>query len=78
MKAPKLPSGALWLHEINHDGFRVIARRARDAPSGKQKPQKANLGQKEAGEEKEKRSALSSMGETSRASSPNSIKKELD
>jgi ATP-dependent DNA ligase len=31
MKAPKLPSGALWLHEINHDGFRVIARRARDA-----------------------------------------------
>ena len=27
-----------------------------DKPSGKQKPQKANLGQKEAGEEKEKRS----------------------
>jgi hypothetical protein len=37
--------------------------------SGKQKPQKANLGQKEAGEEKQKRSALSSMGETPRASS---------
>ena len=49
-----------------------------DKPSGKQKPQKANLGQKEAGEEKEKRSALSSMGETSRASSPNSAKKRLD
>jgi hypothetical protein len=46
--------------------------------SGKQKPQKANLGQKEAGEEKQKRSALSSMGETSRASSPNSAKKRLD
>jgi hypothetical protein len=49
-----------------------------DKPSGKQKPQKANLGQKEAGEEKEKRSALSRMGETSRASSPNSAKKRLD
>ena len=38
MKAPKPPSGALWLHEIKHDGFRVIARKARDAelptPSG--------------------------------------------
>jgi hypothetical protein len=22
----KAPSGALWLHEIKHDGFRVIAR----------------------------------------------------
>jgi hypothetical protein len=29
MKAPKPPSGALWLHEIKHDGFRVI--KARDA-----------------------------------------------
>jgi bifunctional non-homologous end joining protein LigD len=27
MKAPKPPSGALWLHEITHDGFRVIARK---------------------------------------------------
>ncbi len=27
MKAPKPPSGALWLHEIKHDGFRVIARK---------------------------------------------------
>src|SRR3954471_4703153 len=27
IKAPKPPSGALWLHEINHDGFRVIARK---------------------------------------------------
>jgi ATP dependent DNA ligase-like protein len=26
-KAPKPPSGALWLHEIKHDGFRVIARK---------------------------------------------------
>ena len=50
----------------------------KDKQSGKQKPQKANLGQKEAGEEKQKRSALSSMGETSRASSPNSAKKRLD
>ena len=27
MKAPSPPSGALWLHEIKHDGFRVIARK---------------------------------------------------
>ena len=27
MKAPKPPSDALWLHEIEHDGFRVIARK---------------------------------------------------
>jgi bifunctional non-homologous end joining protein LigD len=26
MTAPRLPSGPLWLHEIKHDGFRVIAR----------------------------------------------------
>jgi bifunctional non-homologous end joining protein LigD len=25
--APKPPCGALWLHEIKHDGFRVIARK---------------------------------------------------
>jgi ATP-dependent DNA ligase len=25
-KARKLPSGDLWLHEIKHDGFRIIAR----------------------------------------------------
>jgi bifunctional non-homologous end joining protein LigD len=26
-KTAKLPSGDLWLHEIKHDGFRVIARK---------------------------------------------------
>jgi len=26
MTAPRPPSGAIWLHEIKHDGFRVIAR----------------------------------------------------
>ena len=26
-KAPEPPSGTLWLHEIKHDGFRVIARK---------------------------------------------------
>jgi len=26
-KTDKLPSGCLWLHEIKHDGFRVIARK---------------------------------------------------
>jgi bifunctional non-homologous end joining protein LigD len=25
--APQPPSGAIWLHEIKHDGFRVIARK---------------------------------------------------
>jgi ATP-dependent DNA ligase len=25
-KTDKLPSGGQWLHEIKHDGFRVIAR----------------------------------------------------
>ena len=27
MTAPSAPSGALWLHEIKHEGFRVIARK---------------------------------------------------
>jgi bifunctional non-homologous end joining protein LigD len=27
IKAPTPPSGGLWLHEIKHDGFRVIARK---------------------------------------------------
>jgi ATP-dependent DNA ligase len=26
-KTDKLPSGDLWLHEIKHDGFRIIARK---------------------------------------------------
>jgi bifunctional non-homologous end joining protein LigD len=29
-KTNKLPSGDLWLHEIKHDGFRVIARKDGD------------------------------------------------
>ncbi len=47
----------------------------KDKQSSKQKQQKANLGQKEAAQEKEKQSALSGMGETSRASSPNPAKR---
>jgi hypothetical protein len=39
----------------------------KDKQSGRQKQQKANPGQKEAGQEKEKQSALSSMGETETA-----------
>src|SRR5207248_4634755 len=27
MTAPSSPSGPLWLHEIKHDGFRIIARK---------------------------------------------------
>jgi ATP-dependent DNA ligase len=26
-KTDKLPSGSDWLHEIKHDGFRIIARK---------------------------------------------------
>jgi bifunctional non-homologous end joining protein LigD len=26
-KAPRPPTGAAWLHEIKHDGFRVIVRK---------------------------------------------------
>jgi bifunctional non-homologous end joining protein LigD len=26
-KAPRPPTGDAWLHEIKHDGFRVIARK---------------------------------------------------
>ena len=29
-KADTLPSGEMWLHEIKHDGFRVIARKDGD------------------------------------------------
>jgi bifunctional non-homologous end joining protein LigD len=29
-KAPTPPSGELWLHEIKHDGFRVVARKDGD------------------------------------------------
>jgi bifunctional non-homologous end joining protein LigD len=28
IKTDKLPSGSQWLHEIKHDGFRIIARKA--------------------------------------------------
>jgi len=27
IKAPQPPAGPAWLHEIKHDGFRVIARK---------------------------------------------------
>jgi bifunctional non-homologous end joining protein LigD len=26
-RAPKAPTGPLWIHEIKHDGFRIVARR---------------------------------------------------
>src|SRR5215510_11173716 len=29
-KTDKLPSGSQWLHEIKHDGFRIIARKTRE------------------------------------------------
>ena len=30
-KAPRPPTGGAWLHEIKHDGFRVIARKTATA-----------------------------------------------
>jgi bifunctional non-homologous end joining protein LigD len=30
MKAPQPPTGELWLHEIKHDGFRIVARKDGD------------------------------------------------
>jgi bifunctional non-homologous end joining protein LigD len=32
-KTDKLPSGSQWMHEIKHDGFRIIARK--DGPRGR-------------------------------------------
>jgi bifunctional non-homologous end joining protein LigD len=29
-KAPQPPNGDAWLHEIKHDGFRVVARKDGD------------------------------------------------
>jgi ATP-dependent DNA ligase len=29
-KTDKLPSGSQWLHEIKHDGFRIIARKSNE------------------------------------------------
>ena len=29
IKVPKPPTGAAWLHEIKHDGYRLMARRGR-------------------------------------------------
>jgi hypothetical protein len=41
-KTDRLPSGSQWLHEIKHDGFRIIARktgtqvsRCEQAPGGR-------------------------------------------
>jgi ATP-dependent DNA ligase len=31
-KTDKLPSGSQWLHEIKHNGFRIIARKAPGRP----------------------------------------------
>ena len=48
-KAQQPPSGEAWLHEIKHDGFRVIARkdghRVRDRARGRETLQQARLAQ---------------------------------
>jgi ATP-dependent DNA ligase len=33
-KADTLPSGGLWIHEIKHDGFRIIARKDGERSDG--------------------------------------------
>jgi bifunctional non-homologous end joining protein LigD len=35
--APKPPAGSNWIHEIKHDGFRLMARRDPAKPSGASK-----------------------------------------
>jgi bifunctional non-homologous end joining protein LigD len=35
-KTDQLPSGGLWIHEIKHDGFRIIARK--DGNGGRLQP----------------------------------------
>jgi ATP-dependent DNA ligase len=36
-KTTKLPSGSQWLHEIKHDGFRIIARKDGDRVPGERR-----------------------------------------
>jgi hypothetical protein len=70
-----------WSNELNYGSMRYVckvgttleaamaAKQFGKDKSGKHEQQEANLGQKEAGQEKEKESELSSMGEKSRKSS---------
>jgi hypothetical protein len=50
----------------------------KDKRSATQQHQEANLGQKEAGQEKKKKSDLSNMGKTSRTSSAEPNKRRSD
>jgi ATP-dependent DNA ligase len=37
-KVARPPSGPLWVHEIKHDGYRLMVRRDRDgSPAGQQR-----------------------------------------
>jgi ATP-dependent DNA ligase len=45
--APKPPAGAGWLHEIKHDGFRMLVRR--DAPDAQHVARGRRLGRAEQG-----------------------------
>ena len=45
-KTDKLPSGDLWLHEIKHDGFRVIARKDGDRVRLYSRPATTTLSQR--------------------------------
>ena len=52
-KTDKLPSGSQWLHEIKHDGFRIIARKTGLAQNeerkctGREARRRGRMGQKE-------------------------------
>jgi ATP dependent DNA ligase domain len=45
-KADTLPSGGQWLHEIKHDGFRVIARKEGDRVRLYSRPATTTLSQR--------------------------------
>ena len=46
IKAPQPPSGDTWVHEIKHDGFRVIARKDGDRVRLYSRPATTTLSQR--------------------------------
>jgi hypothetical protein len=46
MRQSSLPSGEAWLHEIKHDGFRVIARKDGDRVRLYSRPATTTLSQR--------------------------------
>jgi hypothetical protein len=77
--APQPPSGEVWLHEIKHDGFRVIARkdgnrvklysRPRPSPGCARAPASSTARRSRAVMTASRRSTASAIAGTTRASS---------